>query len=79
MTQSIEKSLLIDPLTTDQQEQVYSNVQVTTQVKYLDVIEVFANNFSLLGVNQFIYQEWKQHATNLLPFSHLSIYASIPW
>ena len=25
--------------------------------KYLDVIQVFVNNFSLLGVNQFIYQE----------------------
>ena len=31
--------------------------------KYLDAIEVFLNNFSLLGVNQFIYQEWNRRCS----------------
>ena len=34
--------------------------------KYVDAIQVFVNNFYLLGVNQFIYQEWKPYTTNFL-------------
>ena len=34
--------------------------------KYLDAIQVFVDNFSLLGVNQFIYQERTPYATNFL-------------
>ena len=43
--------------------------------KYLDAIQVFVNNFSFLGVNQFIYQEWKPYATNF--FSFTGIYSHI--